>query len=324
MKWGILGTGMIAKKFATDLPHSKTGELAAVGSRTMASSQRFTGEFGGTPYGGYEALLADSSVEAVYISLPNILHREWSIRALEAGKHVLCEKPLALNAAEAEEMFAAAKSADQTLIEAFMYRARPQTTQLFQSIKEGVIGELRLIRANFTFAREASIDDARYRPDEGGGSIMDVGCYCTDFIRTLAGEEPTHHQATIHRHELGGVDDYAAGTLSFSNGVLATFTSGMTVVSDQTAHIAGTTGRIEIHQFWRGEGGYRIIRPGDSPENPIVEEVAAPESPLPIYAEEADAFAEVALGERPNWNPPENTVANMKVLDALRRDASCV
>jgi len=320
LRWGILGTGQIAKKFATDLPFSHTGTLVAAASRSEDSAKAFANDYGGIGMSGYETLLANPDVEAVYISLPNALHKEWSIKAMLAGKHVLCEKPIALNATEAEEMFAVAEKTDRILIEAFMYRAQRQTHQLFQAIKDGIIGELRIIRANFTFSRKPSESDARFQPGAGGGSIMDVGSYCTDFIRMLAGAEPSQIHSIIHQHKYGGVDDYAAGSLGFENGLLATFTCGMTVESDQTAHIAGTTGRIEITRFWRAQEGYTIFRPGETPEKPIPEFISLrdPET-RPIYAVEADAFADVVSEKIPNWNPPGNTINNMLVLDELRK-----
>ncbi len=318
LRWGILGTGQIAKKFAADLPFSQTGRLVVTASRSGESAIAFAAGHGGVGVEGYDALIANPDVDAVYISLPNSLHKEWSVKSLEAGKHVLCEKPIALSAPEAEEMFAVAAKSGCILIEAFMYRAHRQTQQLFQAIKDGIIGELRIVRANFTFDREPSKEDARYRVGGGGGAIMDVGSYCTDFIRTLAGSEPTRVHSIIHQHPFG-VDDYAAGTLGFESGLLATFTCGMTVTSDQNAHIAGTTGRIEISRFWRANEGYTIFRPGKMPEQSSAEFVTLEEEETrPIYAVEADAFAGVVEETIPNWNPPENAINNMRVLDRLR------
>ena len=205
-----------------------------------------------------------------------------------------------------------------------MYRTQKQTQELFQKIADGLIGEIKLVRANFTFSREASASDARYQEGEGGGSIMDVGCYCTDFIRELAGSEPSEVHSIIHRHPIGGVDDYAAGTLAFDNGLLATFTCGMTVVSDQTAHISGTTGRIEITRFWQAREGYTIYRPTDDPMNPTAEFISPEKESRPIYAVEADGFADVVRGRISNWNPPANTIGNMRVLDQLRKNPFAV
>lgn len=310
LRWGILGTGMIAKKFAGDLPKSNSGTLAAVGSRSIESAAAFTGEFGGRPHGSYDALVADPEIDAVYISLPNGLHKEWSIEVMEAGKHALCEKPIGLNASEAEEMFAAAERTGKTLIEAFMYRAHPQTRALAKAIRdEKAIGDLRLIRANFTFEREASRADARYHPGQGGGSIMDVGCYCVSFARLLAGNEPTKVECFAHMHPFG-VDDYAAGVLRFGEDLLMTFTSGMTVGSDSRSFVAGTEGRLEVDSFWFCREPYLI-----NGEKRHVEE------PRPLYAVEADAFAAAVAGEEAPFMSKEDSINNMHVLDALRRKA---
>jgi len=308
-RWGILGTGRIAARFASELPRSRTGILVATASRTAESAAAFARAHGGEGLVGYEALLRRDDLDAVYISLPNALHREWTLAALDAGKHVLCEKPMALDLVEAREMFRRSAQRGRVLVEAFMYRAHPQTRLLFETVAKGAIGEVRLIRANFTFFREASAEDARFQPGPGGGSLMDVGCYCVDFARTLCGEEPDRVRSLIHRHELG-VDDYAAGLLGFPGGALATFTCGMTVLSDQTAHIAGSEGRIEIPRFWQAKEGYSLVSPKGTVDKVRVREKR------PLYAVEADAFAEVVAGA-PNWNPPENTLGNQRVLEEL-------
>lgn len=329
LRWGILGTGMIAEKFAHGLALSETGIPAAVASRSIESAEAFLDRLrideetvrsydATEAVAGYENLLAHPDLDAIYIALPNHLHREWTLAALRAGKHVLCEKPLALDTEEATELFAAAKEANRVLIEAFMYRTLPQTARILELVREGELGDLRIIRANFTFEREASRDDARYQRENGGGSLMDVGCYCIDFARSLAGTEPAEGSAVFHEHEYG-VDDYAAGVLRFPNDIVFSFTCGMTVTSDQTTHIAGTRGRIEIPRFWFGREGVTLVRPNEDPET-IVEPSEGLDS---VYAVEADAFASV-VGGGPNWNPPENTIANMKVLDSLRAAAAWV
>jgi len=143
--------------------------------------------------------------------------------------------------------------------------------------------------------------------------LMDVGCYCLDFARALARAEPVEAEAVLHRHE-SGVDDYGAGVLSFPGGEIAAFTCGMTVASDQTAHLAGTEGRIEVPRFWFAEGGFTLHRPGEAPRR--IEASAAARA-KPVYATEADAFAEV-LGGAPNWNTPENTLGNLRLIERLR------
>jgi xylose dehydrogenase (NAD/NADP) len=312
--WGILGTGMIAKKFAGDLPGSDTGKLVATGSRGQESADKFAGKFGGTGYGSYEGVLGDEAVEAVYISLPNGLHKEWAIRCMEAGKHVLCEKPMACDVGEAEEMFAAAERTGKVLIEAFMYRAHPQMERILEMVRaEKVLGELRLIRSNFTFERPPSLSDGRYHVEHAGGSIMDVGCYCVNFARALVGSEPTDVACMAHRHEYG-VDDYAAGVMRFGEDVLMTFTSGMTVKSDWRTFVAGTEASLEVNGFWFCEDPVYLVRKDGTREEVKVD------AGKPLYAVEADAFAAaVAGGER--FVEREETLGNMRVLDELRRKA---
>jgi predicted dehydrogenase len=313
LRWGILGTGMIAKKFAADLPHSESGELTATASRSQESADQFADQFGGRGIAGNEALLADPEIDAVYVALPNGLHRETTIAALRAGKHVLCEKPMARNAAEAVEMFAVAEDCDRVLVEAFMYRAHPLIRKLVETVRSGAIGDLRLMRSNFTFAREASQDDARYHPEQAGGALMDVGCYCIHLARALAGSEPVEAHAIAHLHPFG-VDDYAAGTLKFGDDFLVTFTCGMTVQSDPGTFIAGTEGTIQIDQFWFGQDEFTITKNGET------EKIDSPAT-KPVYALEADAFAEAVQGGSEPWISKDDTLGNMRLLDALRRSA---
>ncbi len=311
LRWGILGTGQIARKFATQLGQTQRGLLAAVGSRTFESAQGFAREFGGAVHATYDALLDDKEVEAVYVSLPNSLHAKWSIKAMEAGKHVLCEKPMASNVAEAQRMFDVARQRKRLLVEAFMYRAHPAIAELIRSVRAGLIGDVKLIRSHFTFNREDTDDDARYKPGMAGGSLMDVGCYCINLARALAGSEPTAMHAVAHRHATG-VDDYAAGCLDFNGQTLATFTCGMTVEADRTTYVGGSTGYIEIDTPWFCNGRYTIVT-----ENGDVRRTVRLENSKGLYALEAEAFADAVDGAEP-WISPDDTLGNMRVLDALR------
>ena len=316
LRWGILGTGNIAKKFAAALPESETGQLVAAGSRGLESAESFAAEFGGRGVAGYQALIEDGDVEAVYLALPNGLHREWSIAAMRAGKDVLCEKPIGLNAIEAEEMFAVAEETGRTLVEAFMYRAHAQSERLVETVRSGEIGELRLMRSNFSFPRVISPDDARLLPEQGGGSLMDVGCYCVHLARQLAGREPMAVKAVAHFHPMG-VDDYASGTLKFGDDFLMTFTCGMGVGSDGGTHVAGTRGRIAVDRFWLCQDeGFEILSSTGEPQRKVVVEDARP-----LYAVEADAFAAAVRGEAEPWITAEDSIGNMRVLDALRESA---
>lgn len=314
LKWGILGTGMIARKFAADLPGSQSGELAATASRGRATAESFARTYGGLGIQGYEKLINEDPIDAIYISLPNHLHKEWAIKALEAGKHVLCEKPIALHHQDAQDMFEAARYSNRHLIEAFMYRCTPLARRIIEICRSGTLGEIRLMRSNFSFSREASLEDARYHPDKGGGSVMDVGCYCVNLLRNVAGCEPTEIKATAHIHNYG-VDDYAAGWLRFGAETLATFTCGMTVESDMGTYVAGTLGSLKVDGPWFGVNSIHLQLLGQEPQI-----LSFP--PIPgLYALEADAFHQVISGNSPPWITPEDSLGNMKTLDAIRRSA---
>lgn len=310
LAWGILGTGAIATKFADQLPQARWGDLVAAGSRTAERAAAFAGKYpGARPHATYEALLNDPEVTAIYNSLPNGLHHHWTIAALRAGKHVLCEKPLAANLAEAEEMFAAAEEAGRVLVEAFMYRCHPLIDRLLEEVRGGAIGQLRLIRTHFSFNRQASPGDGRYQPDQAGGSLMDVGCYCINLARAVTGSEPDQMHVIAHRHSLG-VDDYASGLLRLGD-VLCCFTCGMTVEDDRTTYLGGTTGYLEIPSPWFTEGRMTLVQ-GEQQR-----EIHVP-SHQPAYALEADRFAECVAGAPP-WITKEDSLGNQRVLDALRQ-----
>jgi predicted dehydrogenase len=310
-RWGIIGLGGIAEKLAAQLPDSRTAALVAVGSRSIEKAHRFTDRHGGRPYGAYDAVLSDPDVDAVYIALPNGLHHTWTVRALDGGKHVLCEKPLAANAVEAEDMFAAAERSERLLVEAFMYRTLPRVEKAIELANNGALGELRLIQSNFCFARTPSRQDARYHPEQAGGALMDVGCYPVSFARALTAAEPTTMHAIAHIHELG-VDDYAVGTLRFGPNVLATFLCGMTVHTEWTTTVAGTEGHLTIENPWLGKGPISVVR-GDNRE-----EIIPPGSPGP-YATQLDRFADAVRTGCPPPISREDSLGNMRVLDDLRR-----
>lgn len=310
LAWGILGTGNIARKFAAQLPETPQGKLVAVGSRSADSAQQFVDEFAGKPHAGYDRLLDDPNVEAVYVSLPNALHREWTIRSLEAGKHVLCEKPLAVTAAEGEEMFAAAERHGRVLVEAFMYRCHPVVAELIETVRSGAVGQLKMIRTHFTFNRPHPADDVRYQPRLAGGSLMDVGCYCINLARALAASEPTAVHAVAHLHP-SGVDDYAAGTLDFDGRVLAAFTCGMTVEADRTTYVCGSEGYLAIDTPWFSDGTFTLVRGQER-------QTIRAEAPMSPYALEAETFARAVHDGAAPWITKDDTLGNLRVLDDLR------
>ena len=311
LRWGILGTGRIARKFAAQLPQTARAELAAVGSRSADSAREFVEEYGGTPHTGYEGLLADPGVEAVYVSLPNGLHHEWTIRSLEAGKHVLCEKPMAVTVAEAEEMFDAAQQHGRLLVEAFMYRCQPAVEELIRTVREGGVGQLRLIRTHFTFNRPDPTAEIRYQPQLAGGSLMDIGCYCVNLARALAGAEPTAMHAVGHVHP-SGVDDYAAAVLDFGGRVLCALTSGMTVDADLTTYACGSEGYVVMNRPWFSDGTFTLASGTER-------RTIRAEAPMEFYALEAEAFARAVHDGAEPWISKADTLGNVRVLAELRR-----
>ena len=204
LRWGILGAGTIARTFARGLAASRTGTLVAVGSRSLATAESFGDEFDvAHRYGSYDDLLADADVQAVYIATPHPMHAEWAIKAAEAGKHILCEKPLTLNHAEAMAVVEAARAHNVFLMEAFLYRCHPQTAALVDLIQAGAIGAVRLIQATYGFNATFNPDGRLFRQDLGGGGILDVGCYPVSFARLIAGAATGR---AVRRPDCGGGD----------------------------------------------------------------------------------------------------------------------
>jgi predicted dehydrogenase len=333
LRWGILGTGNIARQFAAGLRESRRASLTFVGSRTREAADAFVkthaGPAGpaGASIGSYEDLIASRDVDAVYVSLPNNLHHEWTVRALRAGKHVLCEKPFALNAAQAQEMFEVAHASGRVVVEAFMYRSHPQTHAVVRAVREGAVGEVKLIRTSFCFRTGKVAGNIRFDPRLAGGSVMDVGCYCVSFARLIAGAEPSAVHAVGHVHE-SGVDDLAAGTLTFPHGVVSTFSSGMSVQTDNSAFICGTEGYIQIPVPWKPPtDGSQIHIVRQTP--PLMDGNAKPSAPpreaiaIPggrnLYAYEIEDFIATVLDGRPPAVTREDTLGNMRVLDEIRR-----
>jgi predicted dehydrogenase len=330
LRWGILGTGNIARQFADGVIKSgRRSVITAVGSRSTESAGAFAQPRRiAAAHGSYDALLADPSVDAVYNSLPNSLHHEWTIKALRAGKHVLCEKPFGMTRTEAEDMFAEATKAKKVLVEAFMYRSHPLTHAVIDAIRGGEIGDVKMIRSSFCYRTTRVDGNVRFDRPLGGGGLMDVGCYCINFSRFVAGEEPSEIHASAHMHERG-VDDIVVATLKFPSGVCASFTAGMSVHADNTAYVCGTEGFIEIPVPWKppvNGAVYTVAR-----STPPKQDLAAGVPPRPprdtrtvdankeLYALEADDFAAAVLDGKPPALSAADTIGNMAVLDEMRR-----
>lgn len=315
VRWGILATGSIARAFAAGLRESKTGLLAAVGSRSLEKATAFVDEFGGRPFASYQAVLDDPEVDAVYIATPHHLHAENTIAAARAGKAILCEKPFTLTFAEAERAIEAVRRAGVCFMEAFMYRCHPQTRQARDWLRGGAIGRILQVDAEFGFA--AGRDWANFRTDGriGGGGLMDVGTYCVSFARMAVGEEPVeaHYVADITE---AGYDGSGAGVLRFPSGAIARFGTGIHVALRNDVTVYGEEGQLHIDQPWKCAGGVMTLTRGDT-----VEVLEADTSNAGLYALEADAVADfLEAGECP-YMTIEDTLANSRCLDRLRASA---
>ena len=273
VKWGIISTADINRRLIPGAQASDEVELLAVGSRDLGKAEAFARTWGiERAYGSYDELLADPDIEAVYLPLPNTMHCEWSIRALEAGKHVLCEKPMSRHPADVEAAFDASERTGRLLTEAFMYRHNPQTKRLKELVDGGAIGELRVIRSTFSYALYDA-DNIRLRTDVEGGALMDVGCYCVSGSRLLAGEP----EIVFGQESIGptGTDWVFSGLMRFPGDVLATFDCGTTLPERDELEAIGTEGSLFLDDPWhclnpvielRRDGGTERIKiePADS------------------------------------------------------------
>jgi xylose dehydrogenase (NAD/NADP) len=262
VRWGIISTAKINERVLPELRQSSQVELLAVASRSQESADRYAAQEGiPRAYGSYEELLADQDVEAVYIPLPNSMHVEWSLKALEAGKHVLCEKPMSRRAPEVERAFDAADRVGRILSEGFMYRHHPQTRQAKALVEAGEIGELRVLRASFGFTLERS-GDVRLNADLDGGALMDVGCYCISVTRLFGGEP----EIAIGRQVVGasGVDMRFTGILVLPGDLPAHFDCGFDVPANSLLEVVGARATLRIPRpFLIGEPSIELLRDGD-------------------------------------------------------------
>ena len=314
MRLGLLSTANINRMVLAGAAATDAVDVVAVASRDAERAEAYAGEHGiERAHGSYEALLEDSELDAVYVSLPNSLHVEWSIRALEAGKHVLCEKPLARRPAEVERAFDAAERAGRVLAEAFMYRHHPQTARVAELVRDGAIGRLAAIRAAFSFPL-ADATNVRMRPELDGGALMDVGCYCVSGARLLAGEPERVAGAQVLAST--GVDLTFAGVLGFAGGVVATFHSSMALPSHQQLEALGTEGSLLVQAPWRVDfGGDVLLTRGGATERVAVDEADS-------YRLELEDFAAAAAGERQPLLGREDALGQARTIEALYREAA--
>jgi D-xylose 1-dehydrogenase (NADP+, D-xylono-1,5-lactone-forming) len=264
VKWGFLSTANINDKLLPGAGASPDVDLVAVASRDAGRAEAYARERGiERSYGSYDELLADPDVEAVYISLPNSMHVEWSIRALDAGKHVLCEKPLSRHPDDVERAFDTADKNGRILMEAFMYRHNPQTKQLVESVEGGAIGRLRLVRAAFSFPL-ADATNVRLNAELEGGGLMDVGCYCVSGSRLLAGEPEVAYGQQVASPS--GVDELFVGTLSFPGGVLAEIDCGLVLPERDELEVIGEEGSIFLDDPWHSRSPVLELRRDEGTE----------------------------------------------------------
>ncbi len=319
IRWGVLSTADIAlKKVIPGLRRARGCELVAIASREGGRAQAAASSLGiPRAYGSYEALLADPDVDAVYIPLPNHLHAEWTVAAARAGKHVLCEKPLALTASEAQRMADVCRDAGVLLMEAFMYRHHPSWVAVRDLVAAGRIGTLAAVDSWFSYSND---DPANIRniAAYGGGALYDIGCYSVNLSRMLFGDEPRAVAAAVTRDPASGVDVLTSGILRFATGT-ATFTCATRLEPDQRVDIYGTSGRISIDIPFNippdRPTRIRVTAGGDPPVAPATEVIE-----LPIadpYAAEAEAFAEAIRAGGPVPVAPEDAVANLRVIERL-------
>ena len=325
LSWGVIGTGLIAGIFANGVKQSQTGTLVAVGSRSQTAADTF-GETWRIPhrYSRYEDVLADQSVQAVYLALPHPFHAEWAIKTAEAGKHVLCEKPIALNHAEAMAIVEAAQRHDVFLMEAYMYRCHPQTTKLLELIHSGVIGQVRVIQATFSFQADAHPESRLLNNALGGGGILDAGGYCTSMARLIAGAatgqavaEPLQLAAVGHVGERTHVDEYTIASLLFPADIVAQLFTGVQVNGENVVRIFGSEGSILLPSPWLPRTGDDLSILVKKDQEPTIQRIAV-DNTCDQYALEADTVA-AYIDERQapamTWN---DTLGNMKALDRWR------
>ncbi len=320
VRWGILSTADIGMmKVTPALQRAENCEVVAIASRDREQAGAAAAELGiPTSYGGYEELLADDDIDAIYVPLPNNLHAEWTIKAAAAGKHVLCEKPLALTAPEAVEMARACEDAGVKLGEAFMYRYHPTWGEAGRLVRDGAIGDLQAVQSWFSYYNDDP-HNIRNRPENGGGAIMDIGCYNINLSRMLFAAEPVRIEASVRRDPTMGIDIVSSAVLEFPGGGQATFTCSIRAEEYQRVHIVGSAGRIEIEIPFNippdRETRIFVTAGGDPPVTPATETLVFPAEDQ--YTIQAGLFAQAILDDTPVPVPVSDAIANMRVIDAV-------
>jgi predicted dehydrogenase len=319
LRWGILSTADIGvRKVIPGIRRAARCEVVAIASRDGAAARAAADRLDiATAHGSYDALLGDPEVDAVYIPLPNHLHAEWTIAALRAGKHVLCEKPLAMAADEAQRMVDVAHETGLHLMEAFMYRHHPTWVAAKDLVDSGRIGTLTAVQSWFSYFNDDPSNIRNIR-EYGGGALFDIGCYSVNLSRLMFGGEPVRVQGSLRRDPTSGVDVLTSAILDFESGI-ATFTCSMRSESDQRVDIYGTTGRISIGIPFNippdRPTSIFVTAGGDPPVAPATQILEYPTADP--YAVEFERFATAVLDDGPTPVPPEDAVANLRVIDSI-------
>ncbi|WP_324670157.1 Gfo/Idh/MocA family protein [Geochorda subterranea] len=346
VRWGILGTARIARhRVLPALASSAVARVVAVGSRERQAAEAFARDTGiERAYGSYDEVLHDPEVEAVYIPLPNHLHLPWIERAAAAGKHVLCEKPLTLDRQEAERARRVCREAGVLLMEAFMWRWQPRYARLRQLLDEEAVGEVRLVRAAFSFVLPDLAANIRGKPEWGGGALFDVGCYCVNAARWVFGAEPTEVHCSSHVDPQLGVDLTTTGILRFPGGREAVFDASFEMTGGQRLEIVGTRGTVWVPRPFQPNGidGFYVGgasgdlavgagaegpdtpggQSGRGPRDAASEHAAGGPAPPDHYRLQFEAFSRwVQEGRKEPVPPGEDGLLNMAVLDACARSA---
>jgi predicted dehydrogenase len=312
MRLGLLSTADINRKVIPGARASEKVELVAVASRDQARADEYARQWEiGRAYGSYEALLAAPEVDAVYISLPNNLHREWSIKALEAGKHVICEKPFSKRAEDVEAAFDAAERTGRLLTEAFMYRHNPQTAKLVELVRDGAVGDLRVVRSAFSYSLYDT-DNIRLRTDVEGGALMDVGCYCVSGSRLLGGEP----ESVVGQAYIGpsGTDWVFSGALRFPGDVHALFDCGTCLPERDELEVIGTEGSLFLDDPWHANEPVIELRRGNEVERIELDFADS-------YRLELENLADAIAGEAPLLLGRDDALGQARTIEALFRSA---
>lgn len=327
LRWGLLGSAKITEaEVGPALIRSPRSVISAVASRRLESAKRLAERVGAaSAYGSYEELLGDPDVDVVYNPLPNTLHKDWTVAALRAGKHVLCEKPMGMSAEEVREMASAARAASRHLMEGFMWRFHPRVARVRELIADGAVGELRLVRATYTFdlaaardVRSGSVDDdIRLDAAMGGGALTDLGSYCVNGMRTYSGGRPVSVRSKRSSAPGRQVETTVSGDITFDNGVVGQFFAALDVPGGGHVEVLGTGGRIRMANAFR-------IRAAQAPFDIEIQRldggwITETVPFLDQYELEVEHFASVVLDGAPQLVTPADSLENALTLDAIRR-----